>query len=81
MVDGAGTLKRLGRILRIRADLTSTTPYFDKPHTVQKTGSLADLGLTLPQGLVTRLRPEDLSVARSASQTARGARSSLRSCC
>jgi hypothetical protein len=55
------SLKRVGRILRIRADLEATTLYFDKLHTVKKAGSLADIGLTLPQGLVTRLRPEDLS--------------------
>ncbi|MCW5968506.1 MAG: DISARM system helicase DrmA [Blastocatellales bacterium] len=61
MVDAAGTLKRVGRILRIRADLESTLLYFDKLHTVKNAGSLADLGLTLPTGLVTRLRPKDLS--------------------
>jgi hypothetical protein len=62
VVDEAGGVKRVGRILRIRADLDSTTLYFDKLHSVKKGGSLADLGLTLPQGFVTRLRPEDLSI-------------------
>jgi len=61
VADTSGALKRLGHILRIRADLDSTTLYFDKLHAVNKAGSLADLGLTLPQGLVTRLRPEDLA--------------------
>ncbi len=61
VVDAAGALKRVGRILRIRAHLEASTLYFDKLHTVTVAGSLADLGLTLPQGLVTRLRPEDLS--------------------
>ncbi|MBX3182883.1 MAG: DISARM system helicase DrmA [Polyangiaceae bacterium] len=61
VVDSSGTLKRLGRILRIRMGLESTTLYLDKLHVVKKAGSLVDLGLTLPQGLVTRLRPEDLS--------------------
>ncbi|MGH8525840.1 MAG: hypothetical protein ACREXY_17025, partial [Gammaproteobacteria bacterium] len=61
VVDAAGALKRAGRILRIRIDLESTTLYFDKLHAVAKSGSLADLGLTLPFGPVTRLRPEDLA--------------------
>ncbi|MBK8056439.1 MAG: helicase [Gemmatimonadetes bacterium] len=61
VVDAAGALKRVGRILRIRTDLEATTLYFDKLHTVKVAGSLADIGLTLPTGLVTRLRPEDLS--------------------
>jgi hypothetical protein len=61
VVAAAGALKRVGRILRIRADLESTTLYFDKLHTVQKAGSLADVGLTLPTTLVSRLRPEDLA--------------------
>jgi hypothetical protein len=61
VVDGSGALKRVGRILRIRTDLEATTLYFDKVHAISKSDSLADIGLTLPQGLVTRLRPEDLS--------------------
>ncbi|KYF59304.1 helicase [Sorangium cellulosum] len=61
VVDAGGALKRVGRILRIRADLESARLYFDKLHTVQKAGSLADVGLTLPQGLVMRLRPEDIA--------------------
>jgi hypothetical protein len=61
VVDADGALKRVGRILRIRTDLDAAALYFDKLHVVKKAGSLTDLGLTLPQGLVTRLRPEDLS--------------------
>ena len=61
VVDTVGALRRVGRILRIRAALESTTLLFDKIHTVEKAGSLADVALTLPTGLVTRLRPEDLS--------------------
>jgi Helicase conserved C-terminal domain len=61
VVDAAGALTRVGRILRIRADLESTTLYFDKLLAVKIASSLADIGLTLPTGLVTRLRPEDLS--------------------
>jgi hypothetical protein len=61
VVDADGALKRAGRILRVRVKLESTTLYFDKLHAVKKACSLADLGLTLPQGLVTRLRHEDLS--------------------
>ncbi len=60
VVDAAGVLKRAGRILRSRADVASTTLYFDKLHVVKRPASLADLGLTLPSGSVTRLRPEDL---------------------
>jgi hypothetical protein len=61
VVDAAGVLKRVGRILRIRADLESTTLYFDRIHDAQTGGSLADFGLTLATGLVSRLRPEDLA--------------------
>ena len=53
---------------RIRADLEATTLYFDKLHTVRVAGSLADIGLTLPTGLVTRLRPEDLSGSQGSYQ-------------
>jgi hypothetical protein len=61
VVDASGALKRVGRILRIRADLEAITLCFDKSHTVKVEGSLADIGLTPPQGLITRLRPEDFS--------------------
>jgi hypothetical protein len=61
IVDAPGALKRVGRILRIRADLESTTLYFDKLHSVQKAGFLSEVGLTLPTGLVSRLRPEDVT--------------------
>src|SRR3569623_1496496 len=59
VVDTSGALKSAGRILRIRADLESTTLYFDKLHTVAKAGTLTVIGLTPPTGPVTRLRPED----------------------
>src|SRR5262245_4274337 len=61
VVDTADALMRVGRILRIRGDLESTTLYFDRLHTVKRATSPADVGLTLPTGLVARLRPEDLS--------------------
>lgn len=61
VVDTTGALSRVGRILRICADLEGTTIYFDKLHPVQKAGSLGAIGLTLPAGLVTRLRTEDVS--------------------
>ncbi len=61
VVDAAGALKRVGRILRIRNDLDSTALYFDKLHTAKKAGSLAEVGLTIPLGLLTRLRSEDLA--------------------
>jgi hypothetical protein len=60
VIDSAGTLRRFGRILRIRTDDASATLYFDKLHVVKKTGSVADIGLTLPSKIVARLRPEDL---------------------
>jgi hypothetical protein len=60
VVNATGALKRVGRILRIRTDLEATTLYLDTLHPAKRGGSLAHLGLTLPQGLVTRLRPEDL---------------------
>src|SRR5687768_13235000 len=60
VVDAAGALKHVGRVLRIRAQLHSTMFYFDKLHELKKAGSLTDIGLTLPPGLVTRLRPEDM---------------------
>ena len=61
VVDEIGTMKRVGRILRVRVDVEGSTVYFDKLHKVAKAGSLTDLGLTLPPGRITRLRPEDLS--------------------
>jgi hypothetical protein len=61
VVDAAGSLIRVGRILRIRADLESTTLHFDKVHAVKKAGTVADVGLTLPSGQASRLRPEDLA--------------------
>ncbi|WP_386069784.1 DISARM system helicase DrmA [Tahibacter sp. UC22_41] len=61
LVDTAGALKRVGRVLRIRTNLEATTLYFDKLRAVQTARSLATIGLTLPPGLVIRLRPEDLS--------------------
>src|SRR5690606_23945971 len=61
VVDASGAPQRVGRILRIRVDLEGATLYFDKLHTMKKAGSIADLGLTLPQGAIARLRPEALS--------------------
>jgi hypothetical protein len=61
VVDALGFPKRVGRILFIHAGLESFTLYFDKLHPLRNAGSLADIGLTLPTGLVARLRPEDLS--------------------
>jgi len=60
-VSNEGALKRVGRILRIRADLESTTLYFDRLHSVREVTTVTDLGLTMPKGLVARLRPEDLA--------------------
>jgi len=64
VVDGARALKHVGRILRIRAELESTTLYFDRLHTVKAPGSLADLGLTI-SGPVARLRHEDFAAVLS----------------
>ena len=55
VVDTAGALMRVGRILRIRADLESTTIYFDKLLAVKMPGSLADIGLTLAYALYAYL--------------------------
>ncbi len=52
---------RVGRIIRIRADMESTTLYFDRLYTLKQAASLSDIGLTLPSGLVTRLRFEDVA--------------------
>lgn len=61
VVSTTGGLKRVGRILRTRADLESTTLYFDKLHAVTKAASLAEFGLTMPSGAVARLRAEDVT--------------------
>jgi len=61
VTDASGVLKRVGRILRIRTEREATTLYFDAMHTVKDALTLGDLGLTLPKGIVTRLRPEALS--------------------
>ena len=60
VADSVGCLKRVGRVLRIRVGIEVTVLYLDSMRALQKTVSLADIGLTLPTGLVTRLRPEDL---------------------
>jgi hypothetical protein len=65
VVDAAGALKGVGRILRIRADLESTTLYFDRLHAVRAPGTVIDVGLTPLTGLVARLRPEDLAMVLS----------------
>ena len=61
VVDATGVPNRIGRILRVRTDLESTILYFDRLHVVKNAGPLSDVGLTLPAGLVSRLRPEDLT--------------------
>lgn len=61
VVDANGALKRVGRILRVRSDLESTTVYFDRLHVIRAATSVSDVGLTLPSGLVARLRPEDVA--------------------
>lgn len=60
-VDTAGALIRIGRILRIRSNRESAALYFDRLHMVQTVGSLTDVGLTLPTGIISRLRSEDLA--------------------
>jgi hypothetical protein len=61
VIDSVNALKRVGRILRVRSDLESTTLYFDRLHLVRRAGSLTDVGLTLASGHVARLRAEDLA--------------------
>jgi len=63
VVDSEGALKRIGRILRIRAGHESTSLYFDKLHTVRSSSTVTDLGLTLPGAVVTRLQVKDLASA------------------
>lgn len=60
VVDVTGALKRIGRILRVSSDLETAALYFDRLHMVKTAGSLSDVGLALPTGPVSRLRPEDL---------------------
>ncbi len=60
-VDASGAVLRVGRIMRIRVAHESTTLYFDKLFVLKTGCSLADIGLTLPSGLLTRLRSEDLA--------------------
>lgn len=61
VTEAGGVMKRVGRILRLRRGLESTTLYFDCLHTLGTRISLAEAGLTAPAGLVARLRPEDLT--------------------
>jgi hypothetical protein len=60
VVNPIGEVVRVGRVLRTRSDLETTTFYFDRLLMVRTAGSLADVGLTLPTGSTSRLRPEDL---------------------
>lgn len=59
--EADGKLKRVGKILRIRADINTTVVYFDHVHDFSASGTVADLGLTLPSGPIARLRTEDLA--------------------
>ncbi|MCM2449000.1 DISARM system helicase DrmA [Agrobacterium vitis] len=59
--EADGNLKGVGKILRIRADLNTTMVYFDHVHAFSGSGTISDLGLTLPTGPIARLRPEDLA--------------------
>lgn len=61
VVGSVGGILRVGHILRIRSDLDSTTLYFDRLHKVGKSTSLVDVGLTLPDGPVSRLHAEDVA--------------------
>ena len=55
-----GNLHRIGRIMRIRADLQTTNLYFDRLHSFQTSISLSDVGLSEPTGAVVRLQAEDV---------------------
>jgi hypothetical protein len=61
VLDDAGTVKRVGRVLRVRSDLESTTLYFDRVHVLRISLTTLDLGLTPPPGPAARLRPEALT--------------------
>lgn len=61
VINEVGAFERVGRVLRIRVDLESTTLYFDKLHLAQKPDLISEIGLTLPGAPVSRIRPEDLT--------------------
>lgn len=52
---------RLGRVLRIRSDLTSSTIFLDRQHLLSIPGALADMGLTPPSGPAARMKTEDFA--------------------
>ena len=54
-IDDGGSVSEVGRILRLRSDLSGTTIHFDHWHAVEPSATLATLGLTAPTGQVARL--------------------------
>ncbi len=61
VVDDAEAARRVGRVLRVRSDLDSTTIYFDRCLQFETRPALGDVGLTVPRGPISRLREEDLA--------------------
>ena len=55
VLDDGGNVFEVGRILRLRSDLSGTTIHFDHWHAVEPSATLATLGLTAPTGQVARL--------------------------
>lgn len=66
VADSAGNIARVGRILRIRSDLVSTSVYFDRIVEVAGKSSLAMCGLSAPPiGGVLRVQWNDFVAALS----------------
>lgn len=64
VTDGAGSIDRIGRIMRVRSDLKITTLYFDRLWTPGKANTLAEAELIGPaKGSVSRLQWSDLTAA------------------
>lgn len=61
VLDEAGAVRRVGRVLRIRTDLESTTIYFDRAHEIRAPFVPLEVDFTVPTGPVARLLPEDLT--------------------
>ncbi|WP_199261568.1 DISARM system helicase DrmA [Paracoccus binzhouensis] len=64
VADNAGNVARVGRVLRIRSDIKSTTVYFDRVADGTADASLTAAGLTLPaSGGAARIQWDDFQAA------------------
>jgi len=66
LVDPSHSVRRIGRILRIRSTETETSFYFDRLRTISSPMPLGGLGLTLPTGSIGRLSWDDFLRATTA---------------